>query len=308
MKVVSGLDKLEAEKFSNVATTIGSFDGVHLGHKRIIETLCGISGKLGLKPTLITFEPHPQLVLGKRGPVEILTTLEEKLALLSPLGLDTVIVLEFNCQLASYPPEDFVRHILKDKLDMQALVIGFDHHFGKDRSGNTNLLKQMSELNGFHFTVVPEFTVDGKTVKSTVIRNELKSGEYSAAAEKLGYNYLISGKIVKGHGIGKKMGYPTINLAVPPSKLLPRKGVYSAEARFDNSSYRGMVYIGERLTFDDMSLSVEINLFDFSGRVESERVFVELMDFIRPPEKFDTIEGLSEKIRNDELEIRRRLR
>ncbi len=308
MKVVSGLDKLESEVFSDVAATIGSFDGVHLGHRKIISTLLEISEKMSLKPTLVTFEPHPQLVLGKRGPMEILTTLDEKLDLLESSGIETVIVLEFNCQLASYPPEDFVRQILLEKLDMKALVIGYDHHFGKNRAGNTNLLEDMSSAEGFHFKIVPEFRIDGKTVKSTVIRDELKSGDFSLAREILGYNYRLSGKIVKGHGIGKTMGYPTINLAVPPVKLLPKRGVYSTTVRFDDSSYSGMAYIGERLTFDDTSLSVEVNLFDFSGKVESEKIILELVEFIRSPEKFDTVGELTEKIKEDELEIRKRFK
>ncbi|MEE9555219.1 MAG: bifunctional riboflavin kinase/FAD synthetase [candidate division Zixibacteria bacterium] len=308
MKVISGLDRLESEVFSNVAATIGSFDGVHLGHRRIISTLLKISEEENLIPTLVTFEPHPQLVLGKRGPVEILTTLDEKLDILESSGIETVIVLEFNRQLASYPPEEFVRHILLEKMDTKALVIGYDHHFGKDRAGNTKLLEDMSKAEGFRFTIVPEFRIDGRTVKSTLIRNELKSGDFSSAREILGYNYLVSGKIVKGHGIGKTMGFPTINLAVPPVKLLPQKGVYSTAVSLDGSGYHGMAYIGERLTFDDASLSVEVNLFSFSGKVESEKVILELIEFIRPPEKFETVDELTNKIKEDELEIRKRFK
>lgn len=308
MKVVSGIDKLDTEKFSGLAVTIGSFDGVHLGHRRIISTLVEKSRKMNLECALITFEPHPQLVLGRRGPVEILTTLQEKLEIIGNLGIDTVIVLEFNRQLASYPPEEFVNHILLEKLNMKALVIGYDHHFGKDRAGNTELLSKLAESAGYDFTVVPELRVNGSPVKSTIIRNELKTGDYGAAVKLLGYNYIVSGKIVKGHGIGKTLGYPTINLDVPPVKLLPKKGVYSAVAKFDGSSHRGMAYIGERLTFDDVSLSVEMNLFDFDGKVESEEVNLELIEFIRSPEKFNSAENLTSKIRKDELEIRRRFK
>jgi len=308
MKVVCGLDRLESEHFSNVITTIGSFDGVHLGHKKIISTLLDESRKLKLSPVLITFDPHPQLVLGKRGPIEILTTLDEKLKLLESSGIDAVVVLEFNVQLASYPPEEFVRHILLDRLDMKALVIGYDHHFGKNRAGNTELLGKMAKSDGFHFTIVPELTMKDKPVKSTLIRHELTEGDYQTAVGYLGYNYFLSGKIVKGHGIGKTMGFPTINLAVPPSKLLPKKGVYSAIVKTDSADYRGMAYIGERLTFDDTSLSVEVNLLDFSGNVECESVVLELMEFIRPPEKFDSVDGLTSKIKQDEIEIRKRFK
>lgn len=307
MKVISGLDRLESASISDAVATIGTFDGVHLGHKRIIEVMLEKSRMMNLRSTLVTFHPHPQMVLGKRGPMEILTTLEEKLELLRATGIETVVVLDFNRQLASYPPEDFVRKILIRRLGMKALVIGYDHCFGKDRAGNSALLEKMSKTDGFDFTVVPEFTADGRTVKSTVIRNELKSGDYRKAREILGYNYLISGKIIKGHGVGKTLGYPTINLAVPPVKLLPKDGVYAARARFDANRFEGMAYIGGRLTFGDTALSVEVNLFDFSGRVESDKVLLELKEFIRPPVKFETSEKLAEKIRSDEMEIKKRL-
>jgi riboflavin kinase/FMN adenylyltransferase len=307
MKVISGIDRLESTRISGVAATMGTFDGVHLGHKKIIETLRNTGRELGLQTVLVTFDPHPQIVLGKRGPVEILTTLDEKLALLRGTGIDTIVVLEFNRQLASYPPEEFVREILIRRLGIKALVIGYDHAFGKDRSGNGALLKDMAANEGFHFTLVPEFKIDGQTVKSTVIRKELKTGDYRKATSILGYDYLITGKVVKGHGVGKTLGYPTINLAVPPAKLLPKEGVYAAGARFDDSEYKGMAYIGGRLTFDDTCLSVEMNLFDFSGRVSSEQVTLVLNEFMRAPEKFPSPTDLARKMKDDEMRIKKRM-
>lgn len=307
MKVIYGIDRLESTRISSVAVTMGTFDGVHLGHRKIIETLRRVVLELNLQTVLVTFDPHPQIVLGKRGPVEILTTLDEKIELLRDTGIDTVVVLDFNRQLASYPPQDFVREILIRRLGMKALVIGYDHAFGKDRSGGGALLKEMAASEGFHFTLVPEFKLDGQTVKSTVIRKELKSGDYRKAIGILGYDYLITGRVVKGHGVGKTLGYPTINLAVPPAKLLPKEGVYAAMARFDGSDYQGMAYIGGRLTFDDTCLSVEINLFDFSGRVNSEQVTLILREFIRAPEKFPSPADLVRRMKHDELEIRKRM-
>jgi riboflavin kinase/FMN adenylyltransferase len=307
MKVIYGIDRLESTRISNVAVTMGTFDGVHPGHRKIIDALRRAGRELNLQTVLVTFDPHPQIVLGRRGPVEILTTLDEKIELLRDTGIDTVVVLDFNRQLASYPPEEFVREILIRRLGMKALVIGYDHAFGKDRSGNGALLKDMAAGEGFHFTLVPEFKLDGQTVKSTVIRKELKSGDYRKAVRILGYDYLITGKVVKGHGVGKTLGYPTINLAVPPVKLLPKEGVYAAMARFDGSDYRGMAYIGGRLTFDDTCLSVEINLFDFSGRVSSEQVTLSLREFIRSPEKFPSPSDLARRMKDDELEIRKRM-
>ena len=306
MKVVNGLSELEKSGLHNSAVTMGTFDGVHLGHKKIIETLLALSRDMKLHSVLVTFEPHPQLVLGKRGPIEILTTLEEKLDLLNSVGVETVVILEFNRQLASYPPEDFVREILIEKIDMKALVIGYDHAFGKNRAGNKDLLARMSETEGFSFRVVPEYRVDGPNLKSTNIREELKSGDYELAKKALGYSYLVSGKIIKGHGIGKTLGYPTINLAVASGKLLPKDGVYSVIARFDHVRYAGMLYIGGRLTFEDTALSVEVNLFDFEGKINSDHAILELTEYIRPPQKFGNKEELIEKMKDDEREIKKR--
>jgi len=307
MKVISGLSELEISGLRKSAVTLGTFDGVHIGHRKIISTLLEISRTGKLNSVLVTFHPHPQIVLGKRGPTELLTTLEEKLELLSTTGVETVVVLDFNRQLASYPPESFVREILLKKIDMRALIIGYDHAFGKDRTGNKDLLGKMAKSDGFDFTVVPEFRINNQNVKSTIIRELLKSGEFDLARRALGYDYFLSGKIIKGHGIGKTLGFPTINLAIPPGKLLPKEGVYSGMARFDHKQYPGMIYIGSRLTFNDTTLSVEMNMFDFSGKVDSDHASLELTDYIRPPEKFQTKEDLIARMKNDEIDIRRKL-
>jgi riboflavin kinase / FMN adenylyltransferase len=307
MKVIYGLTELESANLTDTAVTLGTFDGVHVGHRKIIATLLDVSREKGLHSVLVTFNPHPQAVLGKRGPTELLTTLEEKLALLSTTGIETVIILDFNRQLASYPPETFVRELLVDEMNMKALVIGYDHAFGKDRAGNKELLAKMSKTDNFYFTVVPEFRINNQNVKSTIIRELLKTGEFELARRALGYDYFLTGKIVKGHGIGKTLGYPTINLAVPSGKLLPKEGVYSGLAHFDNQSYGGMLYIGSRLTFNDMALSVEINLFDFDGKVDSDHATIDLIDYIRPPTKFAGKDELIEQMKNDEIEIKKRM-
>jgi riboflavin kinase/FMN adenylyltransferase len=265
-----------------------------------------IGREKGLTPALVTFHPHPQIVLGKRGPTEILTTLEEKLKLFEMIGVENVVILDFNRQLASYPPENFVRDLLIGKMGMKALVIGYDHAFGKDRSGNKDLLERMSKTDNFDFMVVPEFKINNQTVKSTIIRELLKAGEFDLARRALGYNYFMSGKVIKGHGVGKTIGFPTINLAIPSGKLLPKEGVYSATTSFDGVQYAGMAYIGARLTFGDTSISVEVNLFDFDGNIESDHATLELNEYIRPPEKFKSPEELAIQMKHDEIEIRKK--
>jgi riboflavin kinase / FMN adenylyltransferase len=187
---------------------------------------------------------------------------------------------------------------------MKALVIGYDHAFGKDRAGNKELLERMSKAEGFDFMVVPEFKINNQTVKSTIIRDLLKSGEFDLAQRALGYNYFLSGNVIKGHGMGKKLGFPTINLAIPSGKLLPKEGVYSALTNFDGVQFSGMAYIGARLTFGDTSISVEVNLFDFDSKVDSDHATLELTGYVRAPEKFDTPEELAAQMKHDELEIR----
>jgi len=307
MKVISGLTELQTSGLKNTGVTLGTFDGVHVGHRKIITTLTEICREKKLNSVLVTFNPHPQIVLGKRGPTELLTTLEEKLELLSTTGIETVVVLDFNRQLASYPPESFVREILIDKMCMKSLVIGYDHAFGRDRAGNKDLLGRMAQSDGFDFTIVPEFRINNQNVKSTIIRELLKSGEFELARRALGYDYFLCGKIIRGHGIGKTLGFPTINLAIPPGKLLPKEGVYSAIALFDHTQYPGMIYIGARLTFNDSALSVEMNLFDFTGKINSETAKVELTNYIRQPERFQTREQLIERMKTDELKIRKML-
>jgi riboflavin kinase/FMN adenylyltransferase len=259
-----------------------------------------------MTPVLLTFHPHPQIVLGRRGPTEILTTLEEKLMLFEKAGVENLVVLDFNRQLASFPPENFVREVLIGKMNMKALVIGYDHAFGRDRSGNKELLERMSRTDGFDFIVVPEFKINNQSVKSTIIRELLKSGEYDLALRALGYNYFLTGNIIRGHGIGKALGFPTINLAVPSGKLLPKDGVYSAIIHFDAERHPGMAYIGARLTFGDTAISVEANLFDFAGDVAANEAIIELTGYIRPPEKFKTPEDLAQRMRQDEMEIRKK--
>jgi len=306
MKEISGLNELESARLKDTAATLGTFDGVHMGHKQIIAKVLEVAREKHLQSTLITFDPHPQMVLGKKGPIEILTTLQEKLELLKLTGIENIIVIEFNRQLASYPPEDFVREILLSKVGMKALVVGHDHAFGRNRSGNKALLKDLSGKMEFYFTAVEAYKIDGKIVNSTLIRNELSHGSYRDAVKYLGYNYSLSGKIVKGHGMGKQLGYPTINLALPHGKLLPQKGVYAANAIISGNKMPGMAYVGERLTFGDATISVEINIFDWNNRLQAACADVELLDFIRPPERFESAEKLIEKMKKDEYEIKKR--
>jgi riboflavin kinase / FMN adenylyltransferase len=257
------------------------------------------------KSTLVTFDPHPQLILGHKGPTEVLNTTAEKIQLLEKLDIDVVVVLEFNQQLATLEAAHFVEWILVEQLKMKHFVIGYDHSFGKDRQGNYELAKALGEK--FHYTVemVGPVYDNGNPIKSSAIRRELKSGDYEIAANMLGYRYFLTGNIIKGHGIGKKLGYPTLNLNVPPGKLLPKSGVYASWMSIDDNLYPGMAYIGGRLTYGDETISVEVNLFGYDQDIPAKEIRLTLQRFTRPPVKFDSEDNLRQALANDEIEIKR---
>jgi len=304
MKVIYGKSALEREIIRDSALTVGTFDGVHKGHVVLLERLIAAARQKNTISIVVTFDPHPQMVLGARGKTEVLTTTEEKLELLNSLPLDTVVTLEFNEQLASLEAETFIDRILIDSLHMKHFVMGYDHSFGRGRRGNYELVRALAGKYGYSCEVVGPVYNGGGPVKSSRIRSELRAGNYNSAVEMLGYHYILTGEIVKGTGMGKKLGYPTINLNLPPGKLLPKQGVYAARVNFDGGDVPGMAYIGARLTFGDDTIAVEINLFDFDRPVLGKKVKIMLEQYIRAPQKFESAERLIEAMANDEKKVK----
>jgi riboflavin kinase/FMN adenylyltransferase len=254
---------------------------------------------------VVTFDPHPQLVLGKRGLMEILNTTEEKLERLEPYDIDMVVILEFNQQLASLEAESFIKRILVDRLNLKHFVVGYDHSFGKDRKGDFDLVQSLADKYGYTCEMVGPVHNGEKPVKSSRIRKELKTGDYDAAVDMLGYKYFMTGEIIRGTGVGVKLGYPTININIPPGKLLPKEGVYAARVLVDDRMVPGMAYIGGRLTFGDETISVEVNLFGFCEDVSGKKVRLILEQYTRAPEKFDSAEQLKAALAKDEKQIKK---
>jgi len=261
MHVCFDIRKVDFQAFEKPVVTLGSFDGVHLGHQAIIKRLSEKSKEKKRMGVVVTYEPHPQTVVAPHDAPGILTTLEEKLKLLEEFGVEETVVMNFDEQLREYSAEEFVEKILISKLNVGDLVVGDDHAFGKNRAGKIDLLREAALKYNFNLEVVPARYVNGTRISSTRIRKELKSGDYTEAKRLLGHSYPISGTVVRGKGRGQGLNYPTLNLKIPSRKLLPQDGVYSARVQLEAKSYVGMLYIGPKPTFDDNTRSVEVHLF-----------------------------------------------
>lgn len=305
MKVICGISALEEAAISPATLTVGTFDGVHKGHQVLLNRLIEAAAEKNTPSVVVTFNPHPQMVLGNRGRMEILNTTEEKLELLEKVSPDYVVILEFNQQLASLEAEIFIERVLVGELGIKHFVFGYDHNFGKDRRGNFELVRVNANRFNYTYEMVGPVHNGGGPVKSSRIRKELKFGDYKKAVEMLGYPYFITGDVIKGHGIGKKLGFPTVNINLPSSKLLPKAGVYAARVKIDDRLVPGMAYIGGRLTFDDETITVEINLFDFEEDLSGRTIRMILEQYTRAPKKFDNKKELKDALARDKIEVKK---
>ena len=285
------------------SVTMGSFDGVHRGHRALIERTVAAARKKNLSSLVLTYEPHPQMVLGDPSSVRLLTVLPEKLFLFEKFGPDETLVYPFNRTVAGMEPEEYVERILVDGLGTRHLVVGYDHRFGKGRRGNVALLEKLAAQYSFELEVLEPVRHSSETVKSSTVREFLSSGRFDLAVDLLSHPVPIYGKKIKGHGRGKKLGYPTFNLSIEPHKLLPTSGIYAARAVLGTRFLSGMLYIGHSPTFGEGSQSVEINILDGEVELGSE-ILVLAERFIRPDEKFGSAEELIFQMKTDEKKIR----
>jgi len=282
--------------------SLGTFDGVHRGHQVILGELKARAERARAHATMITFEPHPQLVLQDSGrpQQEVLTTIEEKIEILDDLGLDRLVIAHFSPTFASMGPERFVIDLLIAKLRMREIIIGHDHAFGKGRSGNLALLQKLGAEFGFVVDSLPPLKVGEEIISSTRIRHALQEGNLEVAGQMLGRPYSINGLVVHGAGRGTGLGYPTINLR-PYSqyKLVPRPGIYASRTRLGGRSHNSVTYIGTRPTFSAQERVIETYLFDFDGHLYGQEATVEFIAYIREDAKFATTQALIEQIKQD---------
>lgn len=302
MKIIRNIADIQADRES--AVTVGTFDGVHLGHQSILNRLFELAGQHGYRSTIVTFEPHPRKVLGKPGNTSLglLTTIDEKLNLFEELGLEQIVIIPFTREFAAKSAEEFVKEILLDRLRVQEMVIGHDHHFGRNREGTFEKLKELGGKYGFRVYQVPPLEIDGQVVSSSAIRKLISEGKMELVHKFLGRNYSLSGTVVHGDGRGKEIGFPTANLQVTDSdKMIPAKGVYAVDVQLHSQIYRGMMNIGVRPTFDHDSLTLEVHLFNFNASIYGEALTVKFKRYIRPEKKFSGIEALREQLQQDKL-------
>ncbi|MDR0983243.1 MAG: bifunctional riboflavin kinase/FAD synthetase [Culturomica sp.] len=299
MNVYFGLDDI---RITNPVVTIGSFDGVHSGHAKVLRNLyeSAVQQPSG-ESVIITFEPHPREVLYPlEKPVGLLTTLNEKIELLSSYKIDNLIILPFTKELAAMPYTDFVKTVLVDKIGVKTLVVGYDHHFGKNREGNYDVLKESAQLYGFRLKQENAYMENAVNVSSTKIRKALELGDVPTVNKLLGYRYIISGEVVHGEKIGSSIGFPTANIQVAERKLLPATGVYAVEVHINGKNYAGIMNIGTRPTVSTSGVqTIEVHILDFADDIYGKEISVSLIARIRGERKFDNKEELQSQLHED---------
>jgi riboflavin kinase/FMN adenylyltransferase len=287
--------------------TVGTFDGVHRGHRDVLERLVARGKALGLRTVLVTFEPHPLEVVNPAAAPLMLTLNEEKREVLAESGIDYLAVLPFTPTLARYAAQDFVTRVLRERFNMEYLLMGYDHGFGRNREGDVEVLQALGAREGFRVEVVPPVSIgDGRPISSTSIRRAVAGGDLERAAHALGRPYALGGRVVPGAARGRGLGFPTINLAPPsPRKLLPPQGVYAVRVQTPGGAHGGMLNLGPRPTFGDPSVGIEAHLFDMSGDWYGSWVRVDFIARLRDTQKFADATALIEQLRRDEDEARR---
>lgn len=303
MKVYQGIDNYDQEELSSILT-IGTFDGVHIGHQKIIETLNTIKNDSDATSMILTFFPHPRMVLDHRNDIKLLTTMEEKTQLLERYGLNVLIIEPFTPEFSRLSALDFVRNVLVNRLHLKKLVIGYDHQFGKNREGDFDQLVEFGGLYNFSVQKISAQEIKNVSVSSTKIRKAIENGDMETANSYLGYAYLLTGEVVKGKGIGRKINFPTVNLNIKEDyKLVPKKGVYIVRAGLENSTF-GIMNIGFRPTVQGSGQTIEIHLLDFDGDLYGKKMQVGVLKRLRDEKKFESVEQLSEQISKDEKAAR----
>ena len=283
-------------------TTIGTFDGVHIGHQKILNQVVKLAKKQGYIPIVLTLFPHPRMVLQKDDSIKLLNTIDERIAILKSLGIEDVIVKEFTKEFANLSAKDYVKNILVDELNTKHIVIGYDHHFGKNRSANITDLKSFAEQFDFKVKEISAQDIKDVTVSSTKIRNALDKGEVTIANSFLGYNFFITGSVIKGKGLGRTIDFPTANMYIKEAyKLIPNDGVYVVKSQIKNQIVFGMMNIGTNPTVYGKTRSIEVHFFNFSQDIYGSELKIEFLKRLRSEEKFKNLKALKVQLNNDKL-------
>jgi riboflavin kinase/FMN adenylyltransferase len=282
--------------------TIGTFDGVHIGHKKIINQLTSIATESNLTSLLLSFFPHPKMILQKDKEIKLINTIKEKEELLKNLKLDYLLIKDFTKEFSRLSALEFVRDILVNKLNTKHIIIGYDHHFGRNRTANIEQLIEFGELYDFKVTEILAQDIDNIAISSTKIRKALINGEIRLANKFLGYNFFFSGDVIHGNNIGKTISFPTANIKIDsPYKLIPKNGVYIVKTTIDNQITFGMMNIGYNPTFNNKKKSIEIHFINFNKNIYYKKLTIEMILRIRNEIKFNTVEDLKKQLEQDKL-------
>jgi riboflavin kinase/FMN adenylyltransferase len=280
--------------------TLGTFDGVHIGHRKILERITQNTENGEYESLVLTFFPHPRMVLQGDSDVKLLNTLSEKITLLENIGIQNLVIHPFDEAFSRLTAEEFVKTVLVDKFHIQKIIIGHDHRFGRNRTANIDDLIAFGKQYGFEVEQISVQEIDAVSISSTKIRKALLEGNMALANEFLGYDYFISGTILKGKQLGRTIGFPTANLQIDEKfKLIPRNGVYVVKSTIKQKTIFGMMNIGFNPTVAGENLSIEIHFFDFDGELYDQKISVSLLEYLRPEQKFDSVELLKQQLEKD---------
>jgi len=300
MKVFRDIDEIPV--IQKPVLTIGSFDGVHLGHQQILNRINTLAKEHDGESVVITFYPHPrEVIYPKDNSLTLLNTLQEKLYLLEKAGIDNVVVVPFSIEFSQQNPVEYIEKFLVEKFHPKFIVIGYDHRFGLNREGSIYLLNQYKDVHGFSVIEIQKQELKNIAISSTEIRKAIKGNTYKKANALLGYPYLLSGEVISGKQIGKQLGFPTANLKIAnKNKLIPPEGIYAVRIIHLDRKFDGMLYIGNRPSLNDNGgRSIEINIFDFNEIIYNEFILVEILSYVRSDQKYDTLEDLKNQLNLD---------
>jgi riboflavin kinase/FMN adenylyltransferase len=291
----------EFKRLNNAVATIGTFDGVHFGHQKIINRLCELARSTGGESVILTFFPHPRMIIDPENQeLKMINTIEEKAEILAALGVDHLIITPFTRDFSNLSPSEYIKNILVDTIGIKQIIVGYDHRFGKDRTGGMKDLVAFSSPYGYQIEEIDEQDINDVAVSSTKVRESLLNGQVGLAAKYLGYPFSLHGPVIKGDKIGRTIGFPTANIFIEqPYKLIPSDGIYAVTVDMDNESYQAMAYIGQRPTINGMTRNIEVNIFDFDREIYGQYIKMNFHEFLRHDVKFTGLEALKIQLQKD---------
>ncbi len=291
----------EFKKLNQAVVTIGTFDGVHFGHQKIVKRLVELAKATGGESVILTFFPHPRLILDPENQdLKMINTIEQKAEILDNLGVDHLIIIPFTRDFSNLSAHEYIQQVLVETLGTKYIIVGYDHRFGKDRKGGMAALQAFSEIYDYQIEEIKEQDINDVAVSSTKIRKALLKGDVALASEFLGYHFSLKGRVIKGDKIGRTIGFPTANIFIEETyKLIPSDGIYAVTLKMENESFKGMAYIGQRPTINGMTRNIEVNIFDFNKEIYGQTITMYFLEFLRHDVKFTGLEALKVQLQKD---------